>query len=77
MHAGFGDGVLLKFIHSENRGSSELAILASQLTKPLKENRFFPFNWVSESPTRGPRGIDSKRENTNTADQQTIFVMKF
>ena len=46
---------LNKWIKVDSRGSSELVILASQLTKPLKEKSFFSFNLVPENPTRGPQ----------------------
>ena len=48
----------------EIRGSSELVLLASQLTKPLKVKRLFPslVCFLNPSP-EAPRGIDLKWEN--------------
>jgi hypothetical protein len=49
------------------RGSSELVLLASQLTKPLKVKRLFsPLVWFLKISPEAPRGIDLKRENTNS-----------
>jgi hypothetical protein len=42
-----------KFILLDTRGSSKLAILASQLTKPPKMKRLFSFGLVPENLTRG------------------------
>ena len=49
------------------RGSSELVLLASQLTKPLKVKRLFPslVCFLNPSP-EAPSGIDLKRENMNS-----------
>ena len=49
------------------RGSSELVLLASQLTKPLKLKRLFPslVFFLNPSP-EAPSSIDLKRENMNS-----------
>ena len=49
------------------RGSSELVLLASQLTKPLKVKRLFPslVCFLNPSP-EAPSSIDLKRENMNS-----------
>ena len=49
------------------RGSSELVLLASQLTKPLKLKRLFPslVCFLNPSP-EAPSSIDLKRENMNS-----------
>ena len=49
------------------RGSSELVLLASQLTKPLKVKRLFPslVCFLNPSP-EAPSGIDLKGENMNS-----------
>ena len=39
-----------------------------------KKIGFFPFNWVPENPTRGPRGIDLKRENTKSIIMITNLI---
>ena len=39
-----------------------------------KKIGFFPFNWVPENPTRGPRGIDLKRENINSIKMITNLI---
>ena len=49
-------------ILSEARGSSELAILASQLTMKPRMKRLFSFGLVPENLTRGPPRYRFKAE---------------
>ena len=62
------EGVVLKGLRlGLYRGSSELVLLASQLTKPLKVKRLFsPLVWFLKISPEAPRGIDLKRENMNS-----------
>ena len=39
-----------------------------------KKIGFFPFNWVPENPTRGPRVIDLKWENTKSIIMITNII---